>query len=153
MDIVDNKSRSRMMANIRSKNTKPELTVRKALYHSGYRYRLDTKIGKIRPDIVLTKKKVAIFVHGCYWHRHAGCRLCYTPKTRIEFWNKKFLENIARDNRVESELQLQGWRIALFWECATRNEAIFKMELARLVRWLDSEDKCFETKLVLLDLK
>ncbi len=148
MDIVNKKHRSRMMANIRSKDTKPEVLVRKAIHKAGYRYRLNTKIGRIRPDIVLTKLKVAIFVHGCYWHRHAECKLCYMPKTRIEFWNKKFTENMERDKRVELTLKSQGWRVAVFWECATRNEERLKTEINNLVSWLESKEQSFETALI-----
>ena len=144
-DIVSKIRRSKMMSGIRSRDTKPEVAVRKALYHSGYRYRLNTKIGKIKPDIVLSKQNIAIFVHGCYWHRHEGCKLCYMPKTRPEFWSKKFAENVARDKRVELQLRLQGWRVAVFWECATRNRKMFEVELCRLIEWIKSEELSFET--------
>ena len=135
------------MSGIKNRNTRPEIKVRKALYKAGFRYRLDSKIEKIKPDIVLTRQRVAIFVHGCYWHRHTGCKLCYTPKSRIEFWNKKFSDNMKRDRKVELKLQLQNWRIAVFWECATRNELRFNAEMKRLIEWLESEDHSFETRL------
>jgi DNA mismatch endonuclease (patch repair protein) len=148
-DIVSKARRSELMTGIKNKDTKPEIIVRKALYHCGYRYRVNFKIEKVKPDVVLTKQKVAIFVHGCYWHRHAGCKLCYNPKTRIEFWNKKFSENTKRDKKVELKLQFQGWRIAVFWECATRNTKQFEVEINKLVSWIESDEQEFETVLVL----
>ena len=100
MDIVSADKRSLMMSGIRSKNTKPELAVRKFIFSLGYRYRINKRILGTRPDIILTKWKLCIFVHGCYWHRHKNCKLASNPKSNQEFWNKKFNDNIKRDKKV-----------------------------------------------------
>ena len=147
VDIVDKKTRSRMMSGIRSNNTKPEILVRKALHKRGYRFRLDSKIGKIKPDIVLPKYKIAIFVHGCYWHQHSGCKLAYSDRPRSEKWEKKFQTNIARDKRVIQQLLSEGWRVAVIWECSTRQPE----ELERIVNgfnhWVKKEEiEYFEDK-------
>ncbi len=142
-DIVSRTRRSSMMSGIKSKNTRPEIKVRKALYHAGYRYRLNRSIKKIKPDLVLTRQKVALFVHGCYWHRHLGCKLCYSPKSRVEFWCQKFSENEKRDRKVNLKLQLNGWRVAVFWECATRKNDLFNKELSRLINWLETKEPFF----------
>jgi DNA mismatch endonuclease, patch repair protein len=109
------------MSRIRSRNTKPELVVRQLLHRRGYRYRLHRKDLPGSPDIVLTKYKTVIFVHGCYWHRHAGCRYTYTPKSRIDFWNKKFSDTVERDKKHKKELDELGWRVGVIWECETKN--------------------------------
>lgn len=123
MDIVDKKTRSRMMAGIRSRDTKPEVLVRKLLHRIGFRYRLGTKIGKIRPDVVLRTHRVAVFVHGCFWHQHENCKLAYQPKTNKRFWKEKLSRNIERDKTVESRLKDEGWEILIIWECEVRSEA------------------------------
>ncbi len=118
------------MSRIRGKDTKPELRVRSQLYRMGYRFRLHRKDLPGRPDIVLPKYDTVIFVHGCFWHRHKGCRFAYTPKTRVEFWQTKFDLNVRRDRRNEAALRKRGWRIIRIWECETESfEA-----LARLIR-------------------
>ncbi len=118
------------MSRIRGKDTKPELRVRSQLHRMGYRFRLHRKDLPGRPDIVLPKYDTVIFVHGCFWHRHKGCRACYTPKTRVEFWETKFEQNVRRDRRNEAALRKRGWRIIRIWECETESfEA-----LARLIR-------------------
>jgi len=108
------------MSGIRSSNTKPELIVRKALHELGYRYRLDSKIRKIKPDIVLRSHKVAVFVHGCYWHQHKGCKLAYSDRNYSDKWLKKFNDNKVRDQRVTEQLLEQGWRVVVIWECVTQ---------------------------------
>ncbi len=118
------------MSRIRGKDTKPELRVRSQLHRMGYRFRLHRKDLPGRPDIVLPKYDTIIFVHGCFWHRHKGCRFAYTPKTRVEFWETKFEQNVRRDRRNEAALRKRGWRIIRIWECETESfEA-----LARLIR-------------------
>lgn len=117
MDVVDGPTRSRMMSAITSRNTKPEITVRKFLHARGYRFRLHRKDLPGRPDIVLPKWKACIFVHGCFWHRHPDCRYATTPKTRPEFWTKKFRENVARDHRNIETLRVAGWSCHIIWEC------------------------------------
>lgn len=138
-------TRSEMMSRIRSADTKPELLVRKALYHQGYRYHLKDKIKGIKPDIILRKLNIAIFVHGCFWHRHAGCKLAYTPKSRKGFWEKKFAENMERDRKVIMKIQLEGWRIAVIWECATRDKELFQKTMNSLNEWISSSSDYFES--------
>ncbi len=113
--------RSRNMSAIKSKNTKPEIKVRKVLHSMGYRFRLHSKDLPGSPDIVLPKYKTVIFVHGCFWHRHQNCKYASTPKTRQEFWNKKFNENINRDKINQENLSSKGWKIIIVWECETKN--------------------------------
>ena len=114
--------RSRNMSAIKSKNTKPEIAVRKLLHSMGYRFRLHRKDLPGSPDIVLPKYKTAIFVHGCFWHRHENCKYASTPKTRKEFWEKKFRENINRDNLNQANLSLKGWKIIIIWECQLKGD-------------------------------
>ena len=114
--------RSRNMSAIKSKNTKPEITLRKLLHSMGYRFRLHRKDLPGSPDIVLPKYKTVIFVHGCFWHRHENCKYATTPKTRKEFWEKKFRENINRDNLNQANLSLKGWKIIIIWECQLKGD-------------------------------
>ena len=116
--------RSRNMSAIKSKNTKPEIAVRKVLHSMGYRFRLHSKNLPGSPDIVLPKYKTVIFVHGCFWHRHENCKYASTPKTRKEFWNKKFNDNILRDKKNLEILSSLGWKIIIIWECEIRNKKI-----------------------------
>jgi len=113
--------RSKNMAAIKSKNTKPEIKVRKVLHSMGYRFRLHSKDLPGSPDIVLPKYKTVIFVHGCFWHRHENCKYASTPKTRKEFWNKKFKENIKRDLEIQDKIKNLDWRSVVIWECETKN--------------------------------
>lgn len=131
MDIVSVKKRSQMMSGIKSKNTKPEIIVRKHLYSLGFRYRVNYKIFGIRPDIVLTKWKCCIFIHGCYWHRHKNCKLASSPKSNIEFWNKKFADNTSRDQRNKKTIEDENWTIGVIWECAVRNKIIYKIDYSK----------------------
>ena len=109
------------MSAIKSKNTKPEIKVRKVLHSMGYRFRLHSKDLPGSPDIVLPKYKTVIFVHGCFWHRHENCKYASTPKTRKEFWNKKFKENIKRDSEIQDKIKNLDWRSVVIWECETKN--------------------------------
>ena len=113
--------RSRNMSAIKSKNTKPEIAVRKVLHSMGYRFRLHGKDLPGSPDIVLPKYKTVIFVHGCFWHRHENCKYASTPKTRQEFWNKKFKKNIERDLEIQETIKNIEWRSVVIWECETKN--------------------------------
>ena len=113
--------RSRNMSAIKSKNTKPEIKVRKVLHSMGYRFRLHSKDLPGSPDIVLPKYKTVIFVHGCFWHRHENCKYASTPKTRKDFWNKKFKENINRDSEIQEKIKNLDWRSVVIWECETKN--------------------------------
>ena len=139
-DVVDKKTRSRMMSGIRSSNTKPEILTRKALHRLGYRFRLNSKIGKIKPDIVLRRRKVAVFTHGCYWHQHEGCKLAYSDRNYSEKWKKKFTDNKQRDQRVLDELKTEGWRVAVIWECSTRKVDVFGEVITQLHRWIKEAD-------------
>ena len=119
VDVVDSKTRSRMMSGIRSKNTKPELLIRKGLHARGFRFRLHDKRLPGKPDLVLPKYSAVIFVHGCFWHRH-DCHLFKWPKTRREFWYKKLLRNQEKDVESYTSLKKDGWYILTIWECALK---------------------------------
>lgn len=135
-DIVDQQTRSRMMSGIRGKNTKPELALRRALHARGFRFRLHS--GKVhgRPDLVLPKHRAVVFVHGCFWHRHEGCRYATVPATRPEFWWAKFDANVARDSAVRTRLLEDGWRVATVWECALRRPKQVEISSLLLAEWL-----------------
>ncbi|WP_345956552.1 very short patch repair endonuclease [Pseudomonas fulva] len=120
MDIVSREVRSRMMAGIRGSDTSPEMKVRKLLHRQGFRYRLHQRNLPGRPDLVLARHRVCIFVHGCFWHRHPSCRYATTPKTREDFWQTKFDQNVKRDIRNRDELLRSGWRVIELWECGIR---------------------------------
>lgn len=137
VDIVDAQTRSRMMAGIRGRNTKPEVALRRALHARGYRYRLHVKELAGRPDFVLARYRVAVFVHGCFWHRHEGCRYSTTPATRPEFWQAKFKGNVARDRRHVRELRTEGWRVAIVWECSIKDAGV-QATADRLTDWIIS---------------
>jgi len=122
------------MSRICAKNTKPEIAVRSLLHGLGYRFRLSSSekvFGK--PDIVLPKLRVAVFVHGCFWHRHTGCKYSYTPKSRVEFWSQKFAANVERDRVVIRNLRNQGWRPVIVWECELRNPRDLEKRLKRII--------------------
>ncbi len=121
-DVVDTATRSRMMSGIQSKNTKPEILIRKALHARGFRYALHAKDLPGKPDIVMPKWRAVIFVHGCFWHMH-GCALSKTPSTNAHFWEAKLAANQQRDALVKKRLTETGWRVATIWECATRGRA------------------------------
>lgn len=124
------------MSQIRGKDTRPERIVRSLLHQAGYRFTVSGPKNRTlpgRPDLVLPKHKAVIFVHGCYWHRHKGCKFAYTPKSRIEFWESKFAENVKRDRRQQQELENLGWKVIVVWECQTRSEKLMQ-EIPDLVR-------------------
>lgn len=133
MDRVDAASRSRMMSGIRSRDTAPERAVRSAAHRLGYRFRLHGKDLPGTPDIVFPKLRTALFVHGCYWHRHAGCRYCYQPKSNVEFWGRKFEANVRRDAVAMADLRAIGWRPTVVWECETRDPAALASQLGALL--------------------
>lgn len=133
-DILSPSERSRIMSLIRSKDTKPEQLVRKLCTSLGVRYRLHRKDLPGSPDLVFGPRKLALFVNGCFWHRHEGCRFAYTPKTRVGFWKDKFAANQARDRAASLALRRAGWRIAVVWECETRNPQKLSTRLARLLK-------------------
>jgi len=120
MDTISSEHRSWNMSRIKNRDTKPELIVRSLLHHKGYRFRLHRKDLPGKPDIVLPRFKKIILVHGCYWHRHEGCKLAYNPKSRVSFWQNKFNQNIKRDKIVRKELSQMGWQVYVIWECETK---------------------------------
>ena len=137
MDIKSPSERSKNMAAIHSRNTKPEVYLRKLLFARGYRYGLNSKTVPGHPDIYLKKYNTAIFVNGCFWHRHEGCKYAYMPKSRVEFWQKKFESNIKRDLKVKQELADMKVKQLVVWECTIKkmqkdkeleNEMVRKIE-------------------------
>jgi DNA mismatch endonuclease (patch repair protein) len=126
-DIVDRATRSRMMSGIRGRDTKPELVVRKYLHSHGLRYRIAPKNPPGKPDIVLPKYRAVVFVHGCFWHRHEGCRYTTTPATNPDFWQKKFHANIARDEFISDLLAKAGWRVFVIWECEVTEKKLHRL--------------------------
>lgn len=134
-DVVSRAKRSEMMSRIRGKNSKPEVALRKQLFSLGFRYRLHRRDLPGTPDLVLPKHGVALFVHGCFWHRH-GCRFTTNPSTNPEFWNAKFQANVGRDQRAIGQLRAAGWRVAIVWECCIGKEGLPAPMLAKLQGWL-----------------
>jgi DNA mismatch endonuclease (patch repair protein) len=136
VDIKSEKERSRNMAKIRSTNTKPEVFIRSILHKQNYRFRVNYKEIEGSPDLYFTKKKITVFIHGCYWHRHKGCRYAYTPKSNVEFWEAKFEANIKRDKIVIDTLTNQGIRVLIIWECTIKNmqrdEELFNKNLSMI---------------------
>ena len=119
MDRISKERRSWNMSRIRSKDTGPEKVVRSILHKNGFRFRLHRNDLPGKPDIVLPKHKTVIFVHGCFWHRHCGCKYAYTPKSRKQFWIRKFSANVMRDKLMRSRLMRAGWHVCIVWECET----------------------------------
>lgn len=113
--------RQRLMARFRSKDTKPEVLVRRALHRAGRRFRLHRKDLPGKPDIVLPRDRTVVMVHGCFWHAHEGCSIARIPKTRPEFWQAKFDANKARDRQNQAALEELGWRVVTVWECEARS--------------------------------
>ena len=124
VDVHDKKTRSYNMSQIKGKNTKPELLVRKFLFSHGFRYRLNVKDLPGKPDIVLPKYKTVIFVNGCFWHGHDGCKYFVIPKTRTEWWLNKIRSTQKRDKKNEIKLQVGGWRVIIIWECELKVDKI-----------------------------
>lgn len=144
VDVVSPADRSRMMAGIQGKNTKPELIVRRMLFASGYRFRLHRRDLPGAPDIVMLGRKVAIFVHGCFWHMHHGCRFAKMPATRPEFWKAKLEANVERDRRAVEKLQSLGWRVLCVWECSTRDVQAAAGLQAAMSAWIEGGDQLGE---------
>ena len=119
-DTISPERRSQNMSAIRSKDTKPEIYLRKLLFAEGYRYRIAEKSIPGHPDMFVRKYNTAIFVHGCFWHRHQGCKYAYTPKSRVEFWQKKFDDNVRRDAVVRTALQENNIKCLVVWECTIK---------------------------------
>lgn len=132
MDVVSSVKRSEMMSGIKGRNTRPEVQVRSYLHARGLRFRLHRKDLPGSPDVVLSKYHVAVFVHGCFWHRHVDCKYTTSPSTRKEFWQGKFAGNIARDQRNVAALLESGWRVLIIWECGLREKA----DLSLAYQWI-----------------
>jgi DNA mismatch endonuclease (patch repair protein) len=131
VDRLSAEHRSWNMSRIRGKNTKPEIVLRSLMHRAGFSFRLHDKMLPGKPDLVLPKYDTAIFVNGCYWHRHQGCPKATTPKTNTAFWKKKFEETVARDARNTSELKESGWRVITIWECELEADAVGLVEALR----------------------
>lgn len=138
MDTVDRRTRSRMMSNIKSKDTNPEMIIRKMLHGEGFRYRLHDRNLPGKPDLIFRKYNAVIFIHGCFWHRH-DCRYFKWPKSRIDFWKEKLNRNADNDRANLLSLLDSGWRVCLVWECSIR-EADRDLDSVKstLIDWLGS---------------
>lgn len=134
MDVVSPEKRSDMMSSIKGRNTRPEMQVRAYLHAHGLRFRLHRKDLPGRPDLVLPKHRVAVFVHGCFWHRHRGCKFATRPSTREDFWQQKFARNVERDLENQEALLGAGWRLLIIWECGLKNN--LNLEVA--LQWIKS---------------
>lgn len=141
MDTVDKKTRSRIMASVGQKNTKPEIILRSALHKRGFRYRLNDKKLPGSPDMVFPKYSAVIFVHGCFWHAH-DCRKT-KPASNKRYWNKKFDGNKARDNMKVNQLLEAGWRVLIVWECAivSKSDCDFAKVVLAVAKWLEKEKR------------
>lgn len=138
-DAFEPQNRSRIMASIKQKDTAPEIAIRRALRSKGFRYRLHLKGLRGRPDLVLPKHRVVVFVHGCFWHQREGCRYTTIPANPAEFCQAKFVANVARDSTVRGALLAAGWRVATIWNCALRKPEQVTVATARLSAWLLTE--------------
>ncbi len=146
-DVVSKEKRSQMMANIKGKNTKPELLVRSGLHRLGYRFKIHDNSLPGKPDIKLTKYRSVIFIHGCFWHKH-NCHLFKMPSTRQDFWRSKFETNQINDKENLKKLYDFGWRICVIWECSLKGKT--KLPLSKILNfcdeWLKSSDRFLEIK-------
>lgn len=138
-DVLSPEQRRRNMSRIRGRDTEPERVVRSMLHRMGYRFRLHRRDLPGRPDIVLPRLWSVIFVHGCFWHRHPGCRYTTTPKTRAEFWQKKFDENVERDRRNVAALRKAGWQVLCLWECEIRDLEALEHQLQSFLEAVEQD--------------
>ena len=139
-DFLSPAARSERMSRIRGRDTAPELALRKALHALGLRYRLHGRLpGK--PDVVLPRHKAVVFVHGCFWHRHEGCKIASMPKSNAAFWQEKFDRNVARDARVRGELHAAGWRVFTVWECELTGKGKATEAAGRLAGKIRGDDQ------------
>ena len=147
-DIKTPEERSRNMAAIKGKDTKPEVYLRKLLFSKGYRYRKNSTKVSGHPDIWLAQYKTAIFVHGCYWHRHTDCRFSYMPKSNVAFWLRKFEENVSRDMLVKEKLKSEEIKCVVVWECTIKcmqkQPACCEANLSSIISFLNSDDSYLE---------
>jgi len=138
VDSISSEHRSWNMSRIKNKDTKIEVMVRQYLFHHGFRFRKNDKRYPGKPDVVLPKYKTVIFVHGCFWHRHEGCKLATTPKTRTEFWLEKFEKNVANDKKHYEELQKMGWKVIIVWECELEKD--FESTMKQIVNQISQNN-------------
>ena len=137
-DSLSKEKRSWNMSRIRGRDTGIEILVRTYLFSKGFRYRKNVATLPGKPDVVLQKYKTVIFIHGCYWHRHQGCKYAYSPKSNVEFWEKKFSENVANDEKVRIQLENDGWTVITLWECDLKRR--FDSTMEGLMQQLRSKD-------------
>ncbi|MBP5955504.1 DNA mismatch endonuclease Vsr [Pseudomonas anatoliensis] len=130
-DNVNPERRSKMMSMIKGKNTKPEMMVRSVCHELGLRYRLHRRDLPGTPDLVFVKNRICLFVNGCFWHRHPGCKYAYTPKSRLDFWLPKLARNVERDLNAQQTLLSLGWRVLIVWECDTKNREVLRTEIQK----------------------
>jgi len=133
-DKLSKDQRSRLMAMVKNKNTKPEILVRKALFGVGFRYRLQVKSLPGTPDIVLPKYRTVIFVNGCFWHAHLGCKRAKLPECNHAFWEEKIHCNVERDKKTNQELEKNGWKVITVWECETKDMIALTRKLNALIK-------------------
>ena len=138
-DIFDPEKRSEIMSRIRGRDTKPELIVRRIAHGLGFRFRLHRKDLPGRPDIVFPRHQAVIVVHGCFWHRHPGCKRASSPKTRVRYWQNKFEDNVVRDKRNETALRDLGWKVMVIWECETKDHEAVAARIESFLRRDESE--------------
>lgn len=139
-DLISKDRRSWNMSRIKGKNTKPEKIVRSILHHLGFRFRIHYKHLPGKPDIVLPKHHTVVLVHGCFWHRHQGCKECTTPKTNTEFWQNKFQQNVQRDQKVVEALEAAGWRVVVVWGCEVKEPEQLSRRLFAEIMGFDSPE-------------
>lgn len=135
-DFMTPNQRSQAMSKVRGCNTKPEKMIRSHLHRQGFRFRINSLNLPGKPDIVLKKYDAIIFIHGCFWHNHKGCKKSKLPDTRKEFWENKIAATVLRDQRNISDLTKQGWRIAIVWECGTKNKHYLEKNIKKLSKWI-----------------
>lgn len=140
-DIYEPRKRSKIMSRIRGRGTKPEIIVRRIAHRLGFRFRLHRKDLPGRPDIVFPRHRAVIMVHGCFWHRHPGCKHASTPKTRESFWKNKLEDNVARDRRNETALRELGWKFMVIWECETKDREAVADRIESFLRQEDANRK------------
>ncbi|WP_198118969.1 very short patch repair endonuclease [Massilia rhizosphaerae] len=134
MDRLSPERRSWLMSQVKAKNTKPEIAVRKLIYASGFRYRLHVDNLPGKPDIVFHGRKKIIFVHGCFWHGHTGCKYARLPKQRVEFWSQKIGRNRERDSKTIGELEKKGWRVLVVWQCELKKPELLAEEIKNFLQ-------------------
>lgn len=133
VDTVTKERRSEIMGRVRAKDTRPEMTVRRMVHAMGYRYRLHREDLPGKPDLVLPRLHAVILVHGCFWHRHQGCDRTRTPKSRVDFWTRKFEDNVRRDQTVRRKLRRAGWSVLVIWECEAEQEEKLRRKIERFM--------------------